>query len=944
MSVHPQSSGRGRRTAPGRLSTDCVRPGSAARLIGRRRECGTLDQLIKAVQAGESRTLVIRGEPGTGKTALVDYLAARASDATCRVRRVLGVPSETERAFGGLQQLCAPMLDHAGRIPAPQRHALRTAFGLAAGPPPDRFLVGLGVLSLLSEAAGQHPVICLVDDEQWLDQVSAQALGFTARRLGADSVGLVFAAREPGDELAGLPELEVRGLRDDDARVLLDSALPGPLDARVRDLIVAETRGNPLALLELPRGRSPAEMAGGFGLPGAAPLAGRIEESFLRQFAALPTETRRLVQLAAADPSGDRSLVWRAAARLGIPVQAGAPAVEAGLVEFGTGVRFRHPLARSAAYQSAAMPDRQQIHAALAEVTDQRADPDRRAWHRAQAATGPDEEVALELERSAGRAQARGGLAAAAAFLRRAVEMTAEPARRTDRALSAAQAALQSGAFAEARDLLGAAGEGELDEFQRSRRDLLRAQIALSSGAGGNAAALLLRAAKQLEPLDLDLARDSYLDALSAAALAGPAGAGARLEICRAVRALPPPARPRPVDLLLGGLALLVTEGRAAAIPTLRAAARVFVAEGHSTGERLRWGWLASAPTYAMWDNEATRTVLIRQIQLVREAGDLEQLPVYLTSLGTVTARAGDFAAAETLIAEAGEVAAATGARLPPFTALLLAALTGRGAEAFTLIRTTMSQAEGSGHESAVTMAQYAAAMVCNGLKRYDEAVTAAKQACWDPVDLYGSGWALPELVEASVRCGQAGLARDALERLAAATRAAGTDWGLGIEARSRALLSAGAIADELYREAMDRLGRARLGPELARAHLVYGEWLRREDRRVDASEQLRAAYEQFMSIGMETFAERARTELLATGEKVRKRTVETRDELTNQERQIAELAAHGLSNPEIGTKLFISARTVEWHLRKVFIKLGVNSRRELDRALSGEELVARHQ
>ena len=591
---------------------------------------------------------------------------------------------------------------------------------------------------------------------------------------------------------------------------------------------------------------------------------------------------------------------------------------------------FRHPLVRSAVYRSVPPQQRRAVHLALAEATDAQADPDRRAWHLATAALGPDEKVAQELEQSAGRAQARGGLAAATAFLQRAVELTAEPARRADRALSAAQAALQAGAFDVARGLLATAEAGEPDALQRARADLLHGQIASSSGVGSDAATLLLKAAGQLESLDLDLACDTYLDALGAAQLAGPACAGARLEVCHAVRALPASARPpRPVDLLLDGLALLVTDGRAAALSTLTSAARVTADEGLSAGECLRWGWLASAPTYAVWDNEATRTVLVRQIKLVRDVGALEQLPIYLSALGTATARAGDFAAAASLIAETREVTAATGARLPPFTALLLVALTGREAEASALIRTTIEQAEGSGQEAATTMAQYAAAVVCNGLRRYEEAVTAAQQACWDPVDLYGSGWALPELVEAAVRCGQAGLARDALERLAATTQPAGTDWGLGIEARSRALVSEGAAADELYREAIDRLGRA-LRPELARAHLVYGEWLRREGRRLDAREQLRTAYEQFTAIGMEAFAERARMELLATGEKVRKRTVGTRDELTAQERQIAELAGNGLSNPEIAAQLFLSARTVEWHLRKVFAKLGVSSRGQL--------------
>jgi hypothetical protein len=550
---------------PGRL-------GRATGLTDRLSERDRLDRLIEAVRAGGSRALVVRGEPGVGKTALLEYLAGRASGGGCRLARAVGVQSEMELAFAGLHQLCAPMLDRLERIPEPQHDALRTAFGIGSGSPPDRFFVGLAVLSLLSEVAGDRPLVCVIDDEQWLDRASVQALGFAARRLGADPVGLVFAARDPGADLVGLPELEVTGLGDDDARALLASAVAGPLDARVADLIVAETRGNPLALLELPRGLAPAELAGGFGLPGAAPLTGAIEDSFARQLAALPGQARRLLLLAAADPSGDRALVWRAAGRLGIPVAAATAAVEAGLAEFGGRVRFRHPLARSAAYRSAPLADRQQMHAALAEVTDPQTDPDRRAWHRAQAAPGPDEDVAAELERSAGRAQARGGLAAAAAFLARSVALTADPARHAERTLAAAQASMQAGAFGAALDLLAAAEAGPLDEFARARVDLLRGQIAFASSLGSDAPPLLLKAAKRLEPFDLELARETYLTAWRAAGMAGHlAGAGVLVEICRAAQALPrAPGAPRPLDVLLDGLALLITDGRAAATPTLQ--------------------------------------------------------------------------------------------------------------------------------------------------------------------------------------------------------------------------------------------------------------------------------------------------------------------------------------------------------------------------------------
>ena len=913
------------------MTADAGQGSRAAGLTGRRRERDVLDRLVGAVRARQSRTLVVRGDPGVGKTVLLEYLAGQARG--CQVAWATGVQSEMELAFAGLHQLCAPMLGRAEQLPGPQRDALRTAFGIAAGPPPDRFFVGLAVLNLLSEAATERPMICVIDDEQWLDQASAQALGFTARRLGADPVGLVFAARAPGPELAGLPELEVDGLPDEDARALLASALTGPLDARVRDLIVAETHGNPLALLELPRGLTPAELAGGFGLPSAAPLTGRIEDSFARQLEALPDQTRRLVQLAAADPSGDWSLVWRAAGRLGIPVTASAPAVDVGLAEFGYQVRFRHPLARSAAYRSTAHTDRRQMHAALAEATDPQADPDRRAWHRAAAAAGPDEQVAAELERSAGRAQARGGLAAAAAFLQRAVALTREPTRRSERALAAAQANLQAGAFGKALDLVALAETGPLDELQSARADLLRGQVALASGLFSDAPSLLLKAASRLESLSLGLARQTYADAWQAAVFAGHlAGAGGLLEVSRAARALSPPAHPRPVDLLLDGHALMVTDGPAAAAPALRQATSAFASADIPVEELLRWGWLARAAGHVMWDDDGQRC-FARQVELAREVGALGQLPALLNMMAIDAVRSGDFAAAASLIAEADAVCEATGSRIAPYAAMFLASLRGREADAAPLIQSAIEEATAAGQGMAVTWAHRVAAILCNSLGHYQEALAAAHQAS-DHAHVSASVWALPELIEAAVRTGNTRMAGDTLDLLAEWTRACGTEVGLGIEARSRALLSEGEVAEGYYREAIGRLGRARRGPDLARAHLLYGEWLRREGRRVDAREQLRTAHDQFTSIGMEAFAERAHRELLVTGERVRKRTVETRDQLTPQEEQIARLARDGHTNPEIAAQLFLSARTVEWHLRKVFGKLGISSRRELNQAL----------
>jgi DNA-binding CsgD family transcriptional regulator len=906
-------------------------------LRGRRSERAVLDRLADAVRGGQSRVLVLYGEPGVGKTMLLDYLAGRATG--CQVVRAAGVQSEMELAFAGLHQLCAPMLDRLDRLPEPQQEALQTAFGRSAGPVPDRFLVSLAVLSLLSEVAGERPLVCVIDDQQWLDRASAQAFGFVARRLGADPVGLVFGTRVPGPELAGVPELPVAGLRDDDARALLRSVLPGPLDTRVRDQIVAEAGGNPLALLELPRGLAAGQLAGGFGLPGAVSVAGRIEESFRRQLDALPQVTRRLLLLAAADPSGDPALAWRAAGQLGIPFQAGAAAAEAGLAVFGTRVRFRHPLLRSAAYRSATAEDRQAVHLALAEATDPLADPDRRAWHRAQAAPGPDEEVAAELERSAGRALSRGGLAAAAAFLERAVRLTVDPVRRVERTLAAAQVSLEAGEFGQALGLLVTAEDGlagPLDEFASARVDLLRGQVMFASGLGGDAPPLLLKAAKRLEPLDPDLARETYLTAWMAAMFAGRlAGAGDLLEVSRAARALPAPAEPpRPVDLVLDGLALLVTDGPRAAAPTLRQAVTGYVGADIAVADELRWGWLAQAAASALWDDDAWRAMLTRQVRLAREAGALDQLPVLLGALGTALVWSGDFTEAAALVTETDAVCAATGTRSAPFTAMMLAAFRGEAAEAAPLVEATVADATAAGQGIAAAYARWVAAILGNGLGRYAEAQAAAAQAAEDTSTVFISMWALPELIEAAVRSGDDGAGHTALARLTEFTQAGLTDFGLGIEARSRALLSAGKTAETCYQEALARLGRTRLRTELGRAHLLYGEWLRRENRRTEAREQLRTAHELLSAIGAAAFAERAQRELAATGETVRKRTAASPSELTAQEASIARLAVEGRTNPEIGAQLFLSARTVEWHLRKIFAKLGIASRRELRAAL----------
>ncbi|MFB4308272.1 AAA family ATPase [Actinomadura sp. GTD37] len=907
-------------------------------LRGRRDECAELDGLLEAVRGGRSRALVIRGEPGAGKTALLEYLVDRAPG--FRIVRVTGVQPEMELAFAGLHQLCAPMADRFRRLPAPQGDALRAALGLSAGRAPDRFLVGLAVLGLLADAAREQPLLCVVDDAHWLDRASVQALAFTARRLLAESVAIVFTARGPDGtrELSGLPELAVGGLPDDEARALLRSVVTGPWDERVLERVVAEARGNPLALLELPKEATPAELAGGFGVPGAGALAGRIQEIFERRVAGLPGATRRLLLVAAAEPGGEPVLLWRAADRLGIGIEAATPAVSAGLVEIGDRVRFHHPLVRSAVYWAATAEERRGTHRVLAEVTDARADPDRRAWHAAQGAPMPDEHVAADLERSAGRAGARGGLAAAAAFLTRAVELTPDPVRRQERALAAAWATHRAGTPGAALRLLSVAEVRPPGERLRGEVALLRAEIAFAVDRGRDAPGLLLAAAERLTPHDVPLARDTYLEAISAALFAGPLadGAGQRVTAAAARSAPPPPDPPRPADLLLDGLATRISEGLAAGAPILRPALDAFRGADLSEDDGLRWFWLAGVTAAALWDHEAWRLVAARHVRLARESGQAAALPLALTQHIAVDVFAGDLAGAASLVEEVTTVSEATGIPDPPYGGLLVTAWQGRETEFTRLMRTVAAEARRRGEGSGLTVGAWAKALLCNGLGRYRDALDAVPEAAEDrPADLGSGPWALVEYIEAATRGGRFADAAVALRRLGEATAPAGTDWALGVHARSRALLSEDTAAEDHYRDAIDLLGRAGVGGELARARLLYGEWLRRRRRQRAAREQLRAAHESFTAMGMDAFAGRAARELAATGEHVRRRSAENAGELTPQEAQIVRLVREGLTNPEIGARLFISPRTVEWHLRKTFGKLGITSRRQLQRTPS---------
>jgi DNA-binding CsgD family transcriptional regulator len=908
--------------------------GPAMRLLGRRAECEFLDAALADALDGRSRVVVIRGEAGIGKSALLDHLSDQLDG--WRVARAVGVEAEMELAYSGLHQICSPMLQELEHLPEPQREALATVFGLSAGATPNRFLVGLATLTLFAEVADQRPLACIVDDAHWLDQASEQILGFVARRLLAERIALVCTARTGiGDHvLAGLPEMSITRLGEKDARSLLLSSMPGPIDAAVCQQIITESHGNPLALIELGRVSNVADFAGGFGVPGSEGIAGKIERAYAHRLDALPGHTRLLVLLAAAEPLGERVLLDRAAEILEIDISAFSPAVDAGLITVDPQVEFAHPLARSAAYRSAGREDRYRIHAALAEATDHQRDPDRRAWHRARATPGPDEEIATELEQSAARAQARGGVAAAAAFLQRTVALTAEPDRRAERALVAAEACVQAGAFDALQRLLATAESHRLDAFLSARALFLRGHVAVVLGYGDDAAPLLLQAARELEPFDLELARGAYLTAYGSAMSAGHLGqAGVFLDICRAIEGLPPPqGAPDAKSLLLEGLARMHTDGRAVATPILKRAATAVAQMPEE--DVLGWGWLAPMASHVTWNPDASSAIYERQAKIVRAAGALAELPVYVSSLALDKAWNGDLAGARLLLAETDSVAAATGSQLPPFAALRLFSMEGKEADASALIAATIEHATALGQGLAVRVAQWAASVLYNGLARYDEAAAAARQVTANDIDPYPQMWALPELVEAASRVGDIQLASEALRRLVEMTEPAGTDWALGTQARSRALLSDGKSADRLYQEAVVRFARTRLHPESARAHLLYGEWLRREGRRIDAREHLRRAHDMFGEIGMEAFLGRARRELAGTGEKVHRHSPLIRDELTAQEEQIARLARDGLSNREIAGTLYLSSRTVEWHMRKVFMKLGISSRIQLRTAL----------
>jgi DNA-binding CsgD family transcriptional regulator len=905
-------------------------------LVGREAECLALDTLAQNAQAGRSGVVVLRGEAGVGKSALLAYATERLQG--WHVSSATGIESELELAYSGLHQICHPMLDRIDSLPGPQRDALQTVFGQTDHEAPSRFLVGLATLTLFAEVAEEQPFACIVDDAHWLDEASAQILAFVARRLLAERVVVIGATRiGVGDHvLAGLPELRVKGLTEGDARALLLANIHGPLDAAVCDQIIRECHGNPLALLELPRTWSQTALAGGFAVLESQPLTGRIEESYASRLGLLSPEARLLVLTAAAEPLGSPILLQRATEVLGIDMSAAAGAIDAGLIAIGTRVEFAHPLVRSAAYRSATAEDRRQAHQALGEVTDVESDPDRRAWHRSFATAGLDEDVALELENSADRAEARGGLAAAAAFLERAAALTPDRAKRAQRELKAANAKLLAGSPQAASTLLEAAVSTGLNERDRALAQLLEAQIAIDLRRVKECGPLLLEAARRLEPIDTTLARDTYTETLHAARIAGRLGGDIKQRAALAARNAPSADDPpRAADLFLDACAVRLDEGYVAGAPLLKLAVQAYRDEDGRVDQDVRWPGEARYAAFEIFDDESCHIFCARTVELARERGALVVLALALDYFAAILSFEGELDKARAIVAEADEITEAIDAPRYRLGRFPLAGLRGDEAALAALVAVTDPVAMARGEGAMLTKSEYAWALLYNGLGRYEEALPMAESVCSQD----GETWttlAMSEWIEAAARSGDGNTATAVLERFAERTSVAGTEWALGLEARTRALLARPTDAEPLYREAIERLGRCRAAPDHARAHLVYGEWLRRAGRRVDAREQLRTANEMFSNFGMEAFAERTRRELIATGENPRKRSADTRSDLTAQEAQIAQLAREGFSNPEIGAQLFLSPRTVEWHMRKVFAKLEITSRRQLDAALGG--------
>jgi DNA-binding CsgD family transcriptional regulator len=908
--------------------------GGFVNLLGRDSEKGLLDSLLDTARAGLSGVVVVRGEPGVGKTALLDYVVDRAADFL--VVHFTGVEPERDLGYAALHRLLTPILHQIERLPAPQRDALNSALGLAAGPPANPFLVGLGTISLAANAArARKRLLTVIDDAHWIDRESLEALAFWGRRIRAEGIALVFATRdtESASSLAGFDAINIGGLSNDDARTLLAAGAGFGLDRDVVERIVKETGGNPLAIVELAKDLTVDKVVGMAGAPQPLALTERLEEHFAGHVRALPADTQMFLLTVAADASADAALVWRAVTRLGVAREAAEPAEAAGLVVLSSTISYRHPLIRSAVYARARAADRRAVHRALAAATDADTDAERRAWHLAAASMGADEDVAGVLEQVADGAHARGSSSAELALLTRAAELTPDPIRAAKRRLRAADAALLTGAPHQVHLLVSLASTALVDPGDKAWAKRLEGAAYHREAKAKPASVILREAAVELIPTAPGLGRQTLMEALEAALLAGDASDPDLRAIATAALAAPA-ATASPVDQLLNAYGVYVRDGFVASVDLLRRAVGAALA-APTLDTPVRWSVLLTCATEMLWDQDLHDKLAERLSQASGEQADLNSMAIPVWAKANSQVWSGHLIAADGVAAQAADIYAAAGES--PFSSdlarLLLRAL--RGEEHMRTDAATVTQvAEGIGNGVAAAMALAALTKLDLGRSRYADAVDHSVGVFdRDPV-VHGSH-ILADLVEAAVRVDRIDAADSALARLAERATAVGTEWSLGLLARCRALMAADAAEVEAsYREALERLGATRLTVELGRTHLLYGEWLRRQKRRSDARDQLRLAHDLFDGMGAAAFAKRARDELLATGERVRRRTVDTVRDLTPQESHIADLAAGGDTNPEIAAQLFISASTVEYHMRKVFVKLGITSRRELRHAL----------
>lgn len=917
--------------------TPPVAGGSAAvrpHLIGRTRETAALNALLDAVRRGMSGKLLIRGEAGIGKTALLEHLISTASD--FRVIKALGIESEMSLGFAGLHQLIVPFLPKVDRLPVPQRDALAVAFGLAPGPTPERFQVGLATLTLLAAAAADKPLVAIVDDAQWLDIESAEVLAFVARRLQAEGIAMIFGLRDPMDRpisFAGIPELRLGPLEDEAARELLATVVSRPLDEPAWRRLFDETEGNPLAILELGGELAGTQIAGPTPLAEPLPVGPRLQQHFLRQLGELGADAQTFLRLASGESSSDPVVLWRAARDLGLDKDVFVEAEAKRLIVVGPLVSFRHPLIRSAIYHGMAAAERRRIHAALARVTDPKIDPERHAAHRALATVEPDEEVAADLAQCAERAQERGAYAAWAAFASRAAELTPDPQVRAARLLSASEASMTAGQLVRAQASLDQAMPALRDPLQQATAQALAGSIRVARGEGGDTPRILLNAARTMAALDPGRAVRILANALQAATFTQPDMKGSLMrDIAAEVPALVSLPQSPPA-LILRGYATVVMSGYTAAAPILKQAIAATLRDGTDPDAPHR---LASLAAYSLFDDRAVHLLATDWVRVTRERAALIALPIALNFLASVELHFGRLDESEALFKQSMEISEATDNPGIFGSAsrgdVLVIAWRGSEAQARERAAAHVAEARERGQVYWANFAGFALTALELALGRYRPALEAALPTYNDDPPYAGS-WVLPGLIEAAVRIGDEDIANAALTRLTDRAVAGATPLGLGLLARCRALLADDSEAESLYRHAIDELGRSPTEPELGRTRLLYGEWLRRQNRRREAREELRMAFEMFSRMGINAFAERARVELLATGERVRRRTIETQDQLSAQELQIARRAAEGVHNQEIASQLFISERTVEYHLAKVFRKLDVSSRTELAHA-----------